>query len=87
MGRYVPKTYKNRRVLRFILGAIIFIALAAVILFLLLFFVLENYFVDGKLDIPWLVDEASSPIELYQPAEIYQGLVSAFGVEFSAVYY
>ena len=87
MGRYVPKTYKNRRLLRFILGAIIFLALAAVILFLLLFFVLENYFVDGKLDIPWLVDEASSPLELYQSAEIYQCLVSAFGVEFAAVYY
>ena len=54
MGRYVPKTYKNRRLLRFILGAILFLVLAAVIIFLVLFFILENYFIDGKLDIPWL---------------------------------
>ena len=84
MGRYVPKTYKNRRLLRFILGAIIFIVLAAVVLFLLLFFVLENYFIDGKLDIPWL-DEASTPLN--KPAEIYQGLVSALGMEIASVYY
>ena len=57
MGRYVPKTYKNRRLLRFILSAVIFLALATVIIFLLLFFILENYFIDGRLEIPWLVDE------------------------------
>jgi len=56
MSRYVPKTYNNRRVLRFILGTIVFLALAAVILFLLLFFILENYFVEGRLEIPLLVD-------------------------------
>ena len=55
MGRYVPKTYNNRRLLRFILGTVIFLVLAAVIIFLLLFFVLEKYFIDGKLEIPWLV--------------------------------
>lgn len=60
MGRYVPKTYNNRRVLRTILGAFIFLVLAAVIIFLLLFFVLENYFIDGKLQIPWLVDEIAT---------------------------
>ena len=59
MGRYVPRTYKNRRLLRFIFGAVVFMILAAVIIFLLLFFVLENYFVDGKLDVPWLVDGIS----------------------------
>ena len=56
MGRYVPKTYNNRRVLRFILGTIIFLVLAAVVSFLLLFFVLENYFIDGRLDIPLLME-------------------------------
>ena len=56
MGRYVPKTYNNRRVLRFILGIIIFLVLAAVVIFLLLFFGLENYFIDGKLVIPWLAN-------------------------------
>ena len=60
MGRYVPKTYKNRRLLRFILSAVIFLALASVVVFLLLFFILENYFIDGRLEIPWLVDEIRS---------------------------
>ena len=60
MGRYVPKTYKNRRLLRFILSAVIFLALASVVIFLLLFFILENYFIDGRLEIPWLVDEIRS---------------------------
>jgi len=56
MGRYVPKTYNNRRVLRIILGVFIFLVVAAVVTFLLLFFVLEKYFIDGKLEIPWLVE-------------------------------
>ena len=57
--RYVPKTYKNRRVFRLILGTIMSAALAAVILFLLLFFWLQTYVDDdGALDIPWLVDES-----------------------------
>jgi len=56
--RYVPKTYNNRRVLRIILGTIISVALAVVISFLLLFFILdENYWDDGRLNIPWLTDE------------------------------
>jgi len=55
--RYVPKTYNNQRLLRIILGTVVSTALAAVILFLLLFFILENYYIDGKLDLPWLVDE------------------------------
>ena len=55
--RYVPKTYNNRRVLRIVFGTVISAALMAVILFLLLFFVLENYYVDGRLDIPGLTDE------------------------------
>ena len=61
MPRYVPKTYNNRRGLRIILGTIIAIALSAVILFLILFFSLQNYVVDGQLEIPWLIEEAETP--------------------------
>jgi len=57
MPRYVPKTYNNRRGLRIFLGAIITIALSAVVLFLILFFSLQNYVVDGHLEIPWLIEE------------------------------
>lgn len=56
--RYVPKTYNNRRFLRIILGTIISLAVAAVVLFLLLFFGLRRYEVDGRLEIPWLMDES-----------------------------
>jgi hypothetical protein len=56
MHRYVPKTYNNRRALRIILGTITTIALSAVILFLMLFFILQRYEVDGRLEIPWLTD-------------------------------
>jgi len=56
MGRYVPKTYNNRRVLRIIIGTIVSAALVAVITFLLLFFAWEKYYVDGRLEIPWLVE-------------------------------
>jgi hypothetical protein len=55
--RYVPKTYNNRRLLRIILGTVITVSLAAVVIFLLLFFALENYWVDGRLEIPWLAEE------------------------------
>ena len=55
--RYVPKTYNNRRLLRVIFGTVVSAALAAVILFILLFFALENYWVDGRLEIPWLMEE------------------------------
>jgi len=58
--RYVPKTYNNRRFFRIVFGTVVTAALTAVILFLLLFFVLENYYVDGRLDIPWLADEPIS---------------------------
>jgi len=60
--RYVPKTYNNRRLLRIIFGTVISAALTAVILFLLLFFVFENYYdrVEGRIDIPWLADEPLS---------------------------
>jgi len=58
--RYVPKTYNNRRLLRIVFGTIISAALTVVILFLLLFFVLENYYIDGRIDIPWLMDEPLS---------------------------
>jgi len=56
--RYVPKTYNNRRFLRIALGAVVSVTLAAVIIFLLLFFALESYWNDGRLEIPWLMDEA-----------------------------
>jgi len=46
--------------LRIVVGTIVSAALAAVILFLLLFFVLENYYVDGRLEIPWLAEEPLS---------------------------
>ena len=59
MPRYVPKTYNNRRVLRIIIGTVITIALSAVILFLILFFIFQRHVVDGQLDIPWLNDEAA----------------------------
>ena len=59
MARYVPKTYNNRRLLRIIVGTGITIALLAVILFLVLFFVFSQYVVDGKLEIPWLLDDTS----------------------------
>ena len=61
--RYVPKTYNNRRVFRVILGTVTSVALAAVILFLLLFFGLKRYEKDGRLEIPWLMDEPKPPEE------------------------
>ena len=57
MPRYVPKTYNNRRFLRIIIGSVIILALSTVILFLVLFFVLDQYVVDGQLEIPWLIEE------------------------------
>lgn len=62
--RYVPKTYNNRRALRILLGAVISTALAAVVIFISLFFWLSMYQVpsaDGgvRLEIPWLMDEGS----------------------------
>ena len=58
--RYVPKTYNNRRAIRMIIRTVISAALAAVILFLLLFFGLKNYETDGRLIIPWLINEQKS---------------------------
>jgi len=60
MARYVPKTYNNRRGLRIIIGAVIAIALSVVILFLILFLILQGYVVDGRLEIPWLLDETAT---------------------------
>ena len=60
--RYVPRTYNNHHILRIILGAIVSFALAVVIIFLLLFFVLRDYYAvflpDGtvKIELPWLVE-------------------------------
>jgi len=58
MARYVPKTYNNKRILRLIVGAVITVALSIVILFLILFFIFRGYEVDGRLEIPWLIDDA-----------------------------
>ena len=57
MSRYVPKTYNNRRLLRIIIISLITLALSAVTLFLILFFVFQTYFEDGELHVPWLVEE------------------------------
>jgi len=57
MPRYVPKTYNNRRGLRIIVGTAITIALSVVILFLMLFFIFQGYVVDGRLEIPWLLED------------------------------
>jgi len=57
--RYVPRTYKNRRALRIFLWSVLTIAVAAVILFLILFFFLENYWVDEQWALPWLMDDAA----------------------------
>jgi len=60
MPRYVPKTYNNRRVLRIIIGTIITLSLSVVILFLILFFIFQQYVGDGgQLDIPWLTEETA----------------------------
>jgi len=59
MARYVPKTYNNRRGLRIIIGAVTTIALSVVILFLILFLIFQGYVVDGRLEIPWLLDETA----------------------------
>jgi len=60
MARYVPKTYNNRRGLRIIIGAVTTIALSVVILFLILFFLFQGYVVEGRLEIPWLLEETST---------------------------
>ena len=62
MGRYVPKTYSNRRLLRIIFRTVVTVSLTVLFLFIVLFFSLQNYKVsneDGtvRLDIPWLMDE------------------------------
>ena len=68
MGRYVPKTYNNRRWLRIIFRTVLFATVAFVAIFVALFFWLETYFVtyeDGtqRLEIPWLMDELDEPEE------------------------
>lgn len=59
--RYVPKTYNNRRFLRIITGAIITLVLSVIIIFLVLFFYLQAFVVDGQLQIPLLSEETSTP--------------------------
>ena len=62
MGRYVPKTYYNRKLLRIIFRSIVFVVMALLVLFIVLFFALQTYKVtneDGSisLEIPWLMDD------------------------------
>jgi len=58
MGRrYVPKTYNNRRLLRIVFGTFVTVIIAAVVLFILLFFALDAYWDGVSLQIPWLMDE------------------------------
>ena len=69
MKRYLPKTYNNRRFLRIIVRTVITVSLAAVIIFVALFFWLGKYIVfeeDGtqRLEIPWL---RSSEVESETP--------------------
>ena len=58
--RYVPNTYNNGRFVRFVIGTVVAVICAALILFIALFFILENYLVttpDGvRLEIPFLID-------------------------------
>ena len=68
MGRYVPKTYNNRRILRIIVRTIISVVFVSVILFILLFFGLRQYEVpvEGggiRLEIPFLMDDPSAAEE------------------------
>ena len=60
MPRYVPKTYNNKRILRVILGTVTTIALSAVIIFLVLFFILARHVDEGQLNIPWLTGEVTT---------------------------
>ena len=66
MGRYVPKTYNNRRLLRIIFRFAVVIMLTVLIVFIALFFGLRSYFLTdedgtGRLEIPWLMDEQGPP--------------------------
>jgi len=60
MSRYVPRTYKNRRIRRIILRTITSVLLVAAALFIALFFWLDRYLVfepgePPRLVIPWLM--------------------------------
>jgi len=75
MPRYIPNTYKNRRVRRILIRFVIGVVLAFVVLAVALFFGLRRYIVytpDGlRLDIPWLQETEPPPIplELETPPE------------------
>ena len=75
--RYVPKTYNNGRVIRWIIGAVIMAAVAIVVLFIGLFFWLENFAVttpDGevRLEIPFLMgQEYPDPPPEYEYYDYY----------------
>ena len=64
MSRYVPKTYKNRRIWRIIVKIFLALVITCAVLFVSLFFGLKKYIVytpDGlRLDIPFLADSADT---------------------------
>ena len=67
MARYIPNTYKNRRVARILVRVVVVVVVATVILAVSLFFGLRRYIVytpEGlRLEIPWLQEEpTASPL-------------------------
>ena len=62
MARYVPHTYKNRRVTRILLRVVVGVVIATVILAVSLFFGMRRYIVytpEGlRLEIPWLQEDS-----------------------------
>ena len=72
--RYVPRTYNNRRLLRFTFAAVVSVALAALVMFLALFFGLRRYETrtpDGQtvLEIPFLMQNPT-PREEGRPSSL-----------------
>lgn len=63
MARYIPNTYKNRRVARILVRVVVGVVVAFVILAVSLFFGLRRYIVytpEGlRLEIPWLREDVA----------------------------
>ena len=74
MARYVPRTYNNRRVLRIIIGIILSSAIALILLFVSLFFGLQQHVVSTPegpvLEIPFLMDDPPPVDEYSSPSAI-----------------
>jgi len=86
MSRYVPRTYNNRRLLRIIIGTIISTALAILILFVVLFFGLEELWLewpypegDPVLQIPFLMENPPPRDEYREPSTIGFFIGAFFG--------